>query len=173
MSTSALTSVPFFETIAPRYGLEERLWLRQQQPEWRTVGFVIGCIGLVLSLILLALGGYTSIQGVRAPLFGLGFPVTVEGIPSLRWWLLPVAQIIIQIFCKHIPFLLWLWRPSIWFDGLTNAVFFGIGLYPLVGSAAVAGVIAAPVGLALAVVAEKLFLGSLCLLLVGRVRRRA
>lgn len=164
--------------LAPAWALEAGAWLRVQSRWWRAVGIVLGLITLVFSIGLLLGGGYTSIQGVRVPLAWFGVPVATAGIPALAWWLQPAALIFVQIFGKRIPGLTVLYKPSLWYDGATNAMFFGVTflnnldftqtpwwldgalITTIIGSSVVLGV-------GLAVLAERAFCGALALVWAG------
>jgi hypothetical protein len=164
-------------SLAPKWSHEAADWLVQQDPFWRIIGGILGLIMFVFGGALLFGGGYTSIQGVRVPLsYLLGWAniiVPINDFPPLGWWSIPLLTNVIQIFSKWVPGLRALWYPSVIFDGITTAVFIGMGflitslmfdppsyLIALIISAG----FAAALGLAVTVVAEKFFLASVVVL---------
>jgi hypothetical protein len=158
------------DLLAPRWSIDAGRWAKTQQASWRAAITLIGLIVLLISFVLLFGGGYTSIQGIRVPLALAGLPVATDDIPALPWWLIPAANTLIQIVSRRVPFLRWLWRPSIVYDGLTNAAFFVLWIgRMLVAIGApidvyVLGGVASALGLGLAIVAERAFLAALGLL---------
>lgn len=158
------------DKLAPSWAYEAAYWIAAQDASWRSAAAVISAVLLVLGGALLFGSGYTSIQGVRVPLDRMGLPVDSTTFPPIQWWLIPIANVVVQIFAKHIPRLRVLWRPSIMYDGITNAVYLAgwstvlllsysqaLGLVP-------AALIGSVLGLLLAVCAEKIFLAAVCLL---------
>jgi hypothetical protein len=164
---------PLRTPLTPAWSREAATWLSNQSVPWRAAGFLIGMILLAIGFSMLVFGGYTTIQGIRIPLDFFasqwGLEIETTGIPSAPWWAIPLITNFIQVFCKHIPGLNVLWRPSVVFDSLTTAIFLGFGwMHALqqLGSNGIialilAGFLSAIVGLLITVVAEKAFLGAL------------
>jgi len=159
--------------LTPAWSREAATWLRRQSPPWRAAGFLIGVILLAIGFSMLVFGGYTTIQGIRLPLDFFfsqwGLDIETTGIPAAPWWVIPLLTNFIQIFCKHIPGLHVLWRPSVMFDSLTTAVFLGFGWVTALqqlGSNGIialtlASVLSTVLALLITVAAEKAFLGAL------------
>lgn len=171
----ATARTTMLDQLAPRWSREAAAWVTKQDDRaWRVAVGVVGCIVLALGLTLLVGGGYTSIQGVRIPLWRMGLLANADGIPAPIWWLIPIGNTAVQIICRHVPFLRPLWRPSIVYDGTTNALFFTAWLERLAGSYAMEatliplGLASAALGLLVAVLAEKLFLAALVLMRAAR-----
>lgn len=172
------------EDLSPVWAQEAADWLRQQDPNWRIVGLIIGLILLCIGFTMLVFGGYTSIQGIRVPInfFGKpwGYTIVTNDVPPWQWWLIPLVNTFIQIFFKLVPGLRPLWRPSVIFDATTTAIFiaFGVqagvievlimknGAFQLAPEMAhgvsivAAALISAFGGILITVLAEKLFLGA-------------
>lgn len=127
--------------------------------------FLIGFIGAVG-------GGYWSIQGVRLMLSWLGVAVVLAGIPSAPWWIIPIANTLIQITARRIPATRRiLWVPSLWFDGATTGAFLAFRLLPGVqrltpGFSAIlaTGLLAAILGMLIAIIVEHIVFGALVLI---------
>lgn len=163
--------------IAPSWALDAENWVRQQPDSaWRGIALVTGIIVFIASSVFLFGGGYTSIQGVRIPLSVLGLPVATIGIPPWYWWLLPLACTFVELLVKHIRGLRALWRPVIVYDGTTTAIFVALSLIRLSGTLQrplnlpLIAAISAVIGLLVAVLAEKLFLASICIIRASRAR---
>lgn len=166
------------DILAPRWAYEGASWIAGQDVTWRSAAAVLGSVLLVLGGALLFGSGYTSIQGVRIPLDRMGLPVASETFPPFQWWLIPIANVVVQIFAKHIPRLWVLWRPSVTYDGITNALYLAGWIMTLLASYGQAlsivllGSLSAVLGLLLAVLAEKLFLAAVCILRAAYLGRR-
>lgn len=180
--STASTPVPppthMVDTLAPTWAYEAAYWVAGQDVTWRSAAAVLGSVLLVLGGALLFGSGYTSIQGVRIPLDRMGLPVASETFPPFQWWLIPIANVVVQVFAKHIPRLWVLWRPSVVYDGTTNALYLAGWLATLLASygqtlaVVILGGLSSLLGLLLAVLAEKLFLAAVCLLRAAYLGRR-
>ncbi len=181
--------------IVPDWGYEAAAWMNQQRESGTVV--ISGLISVSIFLIggfMLFGDGYTSIQGVRIPLEMLGFSVKTTGIPFVWWWMLPLAMTLFEIFGKRIPGLKPFWIPVIFFDGMTTALYVTTGIGRFLASAGhtlllpstfwqlfswdimqgivIVALISGAVGLALAVLAEQVFLSSLVMIRGTIFRKR-
>lgn len=162
----------FLIAIAPQWSLDAGEWLRRQDASWRAMARLFSVCLLIFGVFMLAGTWYTSIQGVRAPLYLLGFVDTLAGIPAWPWWFVPASGTVIQVFSRKLPWLRPLWWPSIVYDGATNAVAFGLAAVLLLQRLAIVpsyvwlGVLVSLVGLCAAVWAEKVVIGAIVLLVL-------
>lgn len=162
------------ERLAPSWGVEAGRWIASQDRGMRTAAGLVGILMLLVGLFFLVGGGYTSIQGLRIPLAltlqRLGYTMESETFPPIYWWLLPLANNIVQIFSKHIRGLKTMWRPTVLYDAITTAVYLAIGISAfLVAFERTAHIliicgIAAALSLIITVQAEKVTFAALCVI---------
>lgn len=166
--------------LVPRWGRESAQWVVEEQSDLVTN---IGAWSMIIIVFLLGVAfligdGYATIQGFRMCLAIIGIEVQTAGIPSTPWWTIPGAFTVIEIFSKRNAGIRLLWRPIIFFDGLTTAfyisifqinalAFFGYAWNESVTMIIVFGLVAASIGLSIAILAEQIFLTSLAMLKAG------
>jgi hypothetical protein len=162
------------ERLAPSWGVEAGRWIATQDRGMRTAAGLVGILMLIVGLFFLVGGGYTSIQGLRIPLAltlqRLGYTMDSESFPPIYWWLLPLANNIVQVFSKHIKGLKTMWRPTVLYDAITTAVYLSIGVSAFLVAferpahiLIVCGV-AALLSLIITVQAEKITFAALCVI---------
>ena len=166
------------DVLAPKWAYEASHWVAGQDSSWRGAVGLISIILLLIGLALLFGSGYTSIQGIRGPLARMQIIAESASFPGAVWWIIPGANVLIQVFAKRVPKLRVLWRPSIVYDGTTNAVFLAgwIGmLFLSYGSEApiwMLGLLGAGLGFMFALAAEQAFLAAVCLFRAAATGKR-
>lgn len=180
MTTAHATSVAshrsgVLDRLSPRWARTAASWLEaQRDPDIKVIGLITAILLLLLGLILLLGGGYTSIQGVRLPLATAGLPIQADDFPAPQWWLLPLACTFVEVLVRIIPGLRVVWWPALIYDGTTTAIYVALGLNRLMLAYGygfhlilLAG-ISAVLGLFVAIAAEQLTVTALILIRAAR-----
>lgn len=171
--TMGANPIGLLDWFAPEWAIRAEKRIRTYPDKVRSVLFVMALLVFGVGFVGAVGGGYWSIQGVRELLRWLGFTVSLTGIPAAPWWLIPIANTLIQLTARRIPEVRrGLWAPSLWFDGSTTGIYLGRSFLPAMlatmgagwGAYLTASAVGAMLGMVVAVIVEHMVLGGLVLM---------